>query len=117
MQKLSLSGGETFEMGTDNTKRVVHPEMGAEHLTLNYAVHEPGDEFKQHVHEQSEDVIVCLEGEGILKLGAKDETVPFGAGDVLYVPPGEQHGTINTGDEQLVMISCQAPPDPALYES
>lgn len=116
MKKLKLSGGERFEMGTENTKKVIHPEMGAENLTLNYARHEPGDEFTQHVHEESEDVIIVLDGNGVIKLGAKNETIPIETGDVIYVPPGEQHGTVNTGDEVLEMISCQAPPETDIYK-
>ena len=34
---------------------------------------------------------------------------------MLYVPAGVFHGTTNTGDEPLIMYSCQAPPDSDLY--
>lgn len=110
---LKISQSEHFKMGTGENWRVVHPEMGAKHITLNYAVHAPGAEFTPHVHEDSEDVIVVLEGHGEIRSG--DQLLPFEAGDVLYVPAGVLHGTINTGDEPLVMFSCQSPPDPALY--
>ena len=110
---LKISEGQHFKMGTGENWRVVHPEMGAENITLNYAIHAPGAVFTPHVHEQSEDVIVVLEGKGEIRSG--DRLLPFAAGDVLYVPPGVRHGTINTGDKPLVMFSCQAPPDPALY--
>jgi mannose-6-phosphate isomerase-like protein (cupin superfamily) len=110
---LRIAGGEHFQMGNGENWRVVYPEMGAEHITLNYAIHQPGAEFTPHVHEHSEDVIVVLEGEGHIRSG--EELIPFQAGDVLYVPAGVLHGTINTGEGRLVMFSCQAPPDPALY--
>ena len=110
---LKISEGQHFKMGTGENWRVVHPEMGAENITLNYAIHAPGAVFTPHVHEQSEDVIVVLEGKGEIRSG--DRLLPFAAGDVLYVPPGVRHGTINTGDKPLVMFSCQAPPDPAMY--
>lgn len=110
---LKISEGQHFKMGTGENWRVVYPEMGAVNITLNYAVHAPGTLFTPHVHERSEDVIVVLEGRGEIRSG--DRLLPFEAGDVLYVPAGVFHGTINTGDERLVMFSCQAPPDPALY--
>jgi mannose-6-phosphate isomerase-like protein (cupin superfamily) len=100
-------------MGKGVSKKVVYPEMGAKQLTLNYGVHEPGMEFAQHIHEHSEDVIVCLAGSGHVRSG--ETLIPFKAGDVIHVPAGVVHGTINTGTEPLVMFSCQAPPDQALY--
>ncbi len=107
------AAGVPFKMGTARGLKVIYPEMGAQHVTLNYAEHEPGWEFRQHVHESSEDVIVCLAGSGVIRSG--DIRIPFQAGDVVYVPAGVVHGTINTGSEVLVMFSCQAPPDPGLY--
>ena len=110
---LKISEGQHFTMGTGENWRVVYPEMGAKNITLNYAVHAPGTVFTPHVHEESEDVIIVLKGKGEIRSG--DSLLPFEAGDALYVPAGVFHGTINTGDEPLVMFSCQAPPDPALY--
>jgi quercetin dioxygenase-like cupin family protein len=113
IQILKLSEGTAFTMGQAVSKKVVYPDMGARHLTVNYGVHEPGMEFAQHVHAHSEDVIICLSGHGVVRTG--ETRIPFAAGDVIYVPAGVVHGTINTGDAPLVMVSCQAPPDPALY--
>jgi mannose-6-phosphate isomerase-like protein (cupin superfamily) len=113
IQIRNLEEGIAFSMGKAVSKKIIYPEMGAKSLTLNYGVHEPGMEFAQHIHAHSEDVIVCLEGTGVIRTG--DTRIPFGPGDVIYVPAGVVHGTINTGDEPLVMFSCQAPPDQALY--
>ena len=105
--------GLPFKMGTAQSLKVIYPEMGAKSITLNYSEHAPGWEFRQHIHEQSEDVIICIAGRGVIRSG--DSRTPFEAGDVIYVPAGVVHGTINTGDEPLVMFSCQAPPDVGLY--
>jgi len=110
---LKLKEGLPFTMGAGQNTRVVCPEIGARNITLNYCVHAPGVAFTPHIHERSEDVIVVLEGRGQIISG--DSLLDFQAGDVLYVPAGIRHGTINTGDVPLVMISCQAPPDVALY--
>lgn len=114
IQVLKIEDGVAFAMGKAVSKKVIYPEMGARQLTLNYGVHQPGMEFKQHIHAESEDVIVCLKGSGVIRSG--DTRIPFSAGDVVYVPAGIVHGTVNTGDEPLVMFSCQAPPDAALYQ-
>jgi quercetin dioxygenase-like cupin family protein len=110
---LNIEDGVPFNMGKAVSKKILYPEMGAKQLTLNYGVHQPGMEFKQHIHAVSEDVIVCLKGSGVIRSG--DTRIAFSAGDVVYVPAGVVHGTINTGDSELVMFSCQAPPDAALY--
>lgn len=102
-----------FTMGDGKNWKVIYPEMGAKNITLNYAEHGPGVTFTPHVHEESEDVIMVLEGRG--EIVSNDEVIEFVAGDILYVPAGVYHGTTNTGDGPLIMFSCQAPPDPALY--
>jgi len=109
---LKLKEGMKFQMGDGDTRRVVYPEMGAKNITLNYVVFGPGQEFPQHDHDESEDVFVILEGSGVLKQGEVER--PIKAGDVVYVPAGENHGTI-AGPEGMVCLSCQAPPDPKLY--
>jgi len=113
MKILKLTEGKVFDMGPGNTRRIVGKNVGAKHLTLNYAVFQPYQEFKQHSHARSEDVIVVLKGKGVIKLG--DRKVDIQEGDVIYVPPGEQHGTI-AGNKEMVLISVQAPPDLDLYK-
>ena len=56
-------------MGKGDNWRIVHPEMGARRLTLNHGQHERGQEFTQHLHDESEDMIVVLEGRGALRQG------------------------------------------------
>lgn len=98
-------------MGKGDTRRILSPEEGAKNITLNYAEFEPGQAFKQHIHPHSEDVIVVLKGKGIIKVEGKE--YPIETGDVIYIPPGEKHGTIAA--TAMAMFSCQAPPDPGLY--
>ena len=110
---LKRKGGILFAMGDGKNWKIIYPEMGARNITLNYVEHAPGVTFTPHVHEESEDVIIVLRGRG--QIVSNDDVVSFDAGDVLYVPAGVYHGTTNTGDEPLIMFSCQAPPDPGLY--
>ena len=112
MKIFKLKEGKRFNMGKGNTRRILSPEEGIKNLTLNYAEFQPGQEFTQHVHKYSEDVIVVLKGRGNIKVEGKD--YPIEEGDVIYIPPGEKHGTI-AGDEPMIAFSCQAPPDPDLY--
>lgn len=111
---LSLTDGIPFHMGKVDARRIVHPDMGARNITLNYAVSQPGHEFPQHVHDDSDDTFLVLEGE----VDVRQDTLrqPLMAGQAAFVPSGEIHGTITTGSNTAVLISFQCPPDFALYD-
>ena len=113
MQILNLQAGTPFKMGKGQNWHVVHPDMGAKQLTLNHGLHAPGQEFTQHFHDYSEDMIVVLEGGCTIRQG--DIYTPIRAGDGIFVPAGEVHGTVNTTDGPARLISFQSPPDMALY--
>ena len=100
-------------MGKGKNWRVVHPDMGSTQLTLNHGLHAPGQEFTQHYHDASEDAIVVLEGGGAIRQG--DAYTPIAAGDLIFVPAREVHGTVNTTPNMARLISFQSPPDMALY--
>ena len=100
-------------MGKGKNWRVVHPDMGSKQLTLNHGLHAPGQEFTQHYHDASEDAIVVLEGGGAIRQG--NVYTPITAGDLIFVPAGEIHGTVNTTPNMARLMSFQAPPDMALY--
>ncbi len=108
-----MTEGRPFRMGKGETRNVVGPQDGAKHLTFNYARFDPGVAFTQHVHEHSEDLIIVLEGGGVIRLD--DREFPIEAGDVILVSEGEFHGTV-AGPRGLTCVSVQAPPDPALYD-
>jgi mannose-6-phosphate isomerase-like protein (cupin superfamily) len=113
MEILNLYSGEAFQMGRGKNWRVIHPDMGAKQLTLNHGLHAPDQEFTQHVHGETEDMIVALEGGGSLRQG--DRYTPIKAGEAVFVPGGEVHGTVNTSGKEARLISFQSPPDRALY--
>jgi len=109
---LKFSEGQPFRMGKVTSQRIVQPDMGARRLTLNYSASEAGAEFAQHVHDNSDDTILLLKGEALLRQG--DSRTPFHTGQCVFVPAGQIHGTITTANG-TVMISFQVPPDLALY--
>ncbi len=109
---LKFAEAPEFKMGKVTSRRIVHPEMGARKITLNFSASEAGNEFSQHVHDGSDDTIICFMGEADLRQG--DSRRRFRAGQAVFVPAGEVHGTITTASG-TVMISFQTPPDMALY--
>ncbi len=110
---IPFAEGKPFVMGKVTSRRIVHPDMGAKLTTLNYSVSRDGSEFSQHVHDQSDDTILVLQGQMDLRQG--DTRVPYHAGQCAFVPAGQIHGTITTGSGETIMISFQTPPDLVLY--
>lgn len=102
-----------FVMGEVTARRIVYPDLGAKRTTLNYSLSQNGAEFAQHVHDRSDDTILVLQGQMDLRQG--DSRVPYKAGECAFVPAGQIHGTITTGEGDTIMISFQTPPDLALY--
>jgi len=110
---IPFADGKPFQMGKVTSRRIIHPDLGAKHLTLNYSVSQAGSEFSQHVHDHSDDTILLLQGEVDLRQG--DVRKPFRTGQCAFVPAGQIHGTITTGPGDNIMISFQTPPDLVLY--
>lgn len=113
MRILNLESGTPFSMGKGKNWSVLNPNVGAEFITLNHGLHSPGHEFTQHLHDDSEDVIVILEGEVQLRQG--DIYTPLSAGEAAFIPATEVHGTVNNSRREARLISFQLPPDSALY--
>ena len=88
-----------------------------------------GQEVAVHAHTKSDDVWVCLQGEGVFYLAKKtDELLDNGEqvnfkserscqykqisvkkGDVVISAKGECHGMKNTGKEDFIFISVITP--------
>jgi mannose-6-phosphate isomerase-like protein (cupin superfamily) len=111
---LRLTDGVAFQMGNTDSRRIIHPGMGARNLTLNYSVSSPGHEFPQHVHDYSDDTFLVLQGQVDVRQG--NSRRPLLTNQAAFVPSGQIHGTITTGTGTAILISFQCPPDMALYE-
>ena len=88
-------------------------ELG--HLNFGTTILYPGkigDEFymtKGHFHakETSSEVYLGLAGKGLILLQSRtgnSECLEMSKGDVIYVPPGWGHRTVNVGAEKLVFF-------------
>jgi quercetin dioxygenase-like cupin family protein len=69
--------------------------------SLGYSVFTPGCVTAMVSHE-TEEVAYVLSGSGELRLDG--ESVPFAAGQGLFVPAGVWHAVANTGQEDVVMV-------------
>jgi quercetin dioxygenase-like cupin family protein len=76
--------------------------------SLGYSVFTPGTTLAPVCHECEEFAFV-VQGEGELLLD--DRTLPFAAGDALYIPDGVWHAVSNTGDGDAIMVFGFPHPD------
>jgi mannose-6-phosphate isomerase-like protein (cupin superfamily) len=94
------------------------PGTGCARLSLHCGIQQPGQSFSVHMHPESEEMFIGVEGKGNVHLNG--EWLPFEAGDILYAPPGMFHGTRNpqTGQDAARFVTCggPAPYDTDFYE-
>jgi quercetin dioxygenase-like cupin family protein len=76
--------------------------------SLGYSVFTPGCVTAMVSHE-TEEVAYVLSGSGELRLDG--ESVPFAAGQGLFVPAGTWHAVANTGEEDVIMVFGFPHPD------
>jgi quercetin dioxygenase-like cupin family protein len=87
--------------------------MGARNASVRLVeipVAKPGEASRgPHVHHGFEECIYVLSGRGMMQ--SDGGTHHAGPGDVLLVPAGEKHMTVNTGSETLVLLCFFPVPD------
>lgn len=59
----------------------------------------PGSQVPYHFHNKRESVIIVISGEAIEVIEGKE--FPIKANDVLFIPAGEKHTTINRTDKDF----------------
>lgn len=76
-------------------------------LALGEVVVNPSHGHARHVHEDADEVLHVLDGEGVQTVG--EEEFAVGAGDTVFIPRGVEHSTLNTGWRQLRFTVIYAP--------
>jgi uncharacterized cupin superfamily protein len=74
-------------------------EHGAKNLGGMFGLLPPGAQVPYHYHRQRESVIMIISGEAVEVIEGKE--IPIRAGDVLFIPAGEKHTTINRSGKDL----------------
>ena len=84
---------------------VISEKDGAENFSMRVFEFEPGGYSPYHKHPWEHEVFI-LEGSGSLIQGGKE--TPFSKGDVIFIPPGEEHQLKNPSEERMEFI-CLIP--------
>lgn len=88
---------------------ILTKDDGAKSLGGMFGLLVPGSQVPYHYHVSRESVIVVVSGEGIEVIEGRE--VPIKAGDILFIPAGEKHTTINRSDKDLRYLEYfTAPP-------
>lgn len=74
-------------------------EHKAKDLGGIFVILTPGTGPPYHYHEKRESIIMAVSGEATEILEGKE--IPIKAGDVIYIPPGEKHTTVNRSDREF----------------
>ena len=62
----------------------------------------PGKKVRLHHHPHAEEILFVHRGTGVVRLGAREQTVRAGA--TVYIPRNVSVGLLNTGDEPLSLV-------------
>lgn len=81
-------------------------ETGCEDFELRMFELQPGGRAPLHTHSMDHAVFI-LDGEGVFI--AEGEEREIKSGDVIFVPPHEKHGIMNTGGKTLSLIDILHP--------
>ena len=71
----------------------------------------PGGEIGEEVHDDVDQVLVFIEGDGEAILAG--ESSPVGSDSLAFVPAGTRHNFRNTGSTPLRLFTVYAPPEHA----
>lgn len=82
-------------------------EQGSRNLVVTWIEVPPGAEQRRHSQSECEQVYVVVRGSGRMWVAGDEEAVS--QGDLVFIPPGSEHGITNDGDEPLAYVTVMSP--------
>ncbi|MDF0667647.1 MAG: cupin domain-containing protein [Nitrospira sp.] len=106
MEKKTFKNLQAFAENNFVRKRIWQTDQ----LHCNIYCFEPGQQNNLHRHPVSDEVVLCLEGEGVIVVGTEQQTIKVG--ETVLVPMNTPHGYINTSQNHRMIISVVQCPLP-----
>ncbi|MDY7081887.1 MAG: cupin domain-containing protein [Halobacteria archaeon] len=108
MKKIRIQDVDN-RLGPGKERRWLSDELGAEDVSVNYYVLEPGESFGYglHKHENQEEVFYIQSGTATFETEEGETEVE--EGEVVRFAPGEYQLGKNEGDENVVALAMGAP--------
>jgi len=101
----------TQQFGWGTLKWMATPDVNdSERFSAGVVQLEPGKGHELHTHPDSDEILYVISGEGEQTVAG--DTREITAGEMVNVPAGVEHGTVNTGWETLTLLAVYAPPGP-----
>lgn len=102
---------ETIRLDWGTLKWMNTPKLtGSDAFSAGVVVLEPGKGHERHTHPDSEEILYVLSGEGTQTVA--DEEREVGPGEMVFIPEGVEHSTVNSGWEPLRFLAVYGPPGP-----
>lgn len=106
MEKKTFESLKAFSANNFVRKRIWQTDK----LHCNMHCFEPGQQNSLHRHPVSDEVVLCLEGEGMIVVGTEHQAIKVG--ETVLVPMNTSHGYINTSRDHRMIISVVQCPLP-----
>jgi mannose-6-phosphate isomerase-like protein (cupin superfamily) len=81
--------------------------VGIQGFSMGQNVTEVGSQIPEHAHEESEEGMYIVSGQGRLITDEGEQDLV--AGMAIYMPPGVKHSILNTGNEDLKLVWVYSP--------
>jgi len=88
--------------GTPLRQHFLTAEQKAKNIGGLCVVLSPGEQVPYHYHEEREAIFIAIAGEGTEIVEGEEFTIR--TNDILYIPAGEKHGTMNKSDGEFRFI-------------
>ena len=101
---------DIVSLAKENTlfRRVISTGPHAQVVVMSIG---PGDEIGEEVHDDVDQILAFVEGEGVAVM--EGEESPVGANRLIHVPAGVRHNVVNRGSVDLRLYTVYAPPQHA----
>jgi quercetin dioxygenase-like cupin family protein len=112
VRRLTADDAKLLDLPGRRSRELVSGKIGSQmsFRLVELAPAKPGDKPRgPHLHSGFEECIYVLSGNGMMQ--SESGSHHAGPGDVLLVPAGEMHMTVNTGTETLVLLCFFPVPD------
>lgn len=114
MKKLSIGELPVYRAVPPNVRDnllLVDGQDGAKNLSVGIGVYNKGQASEFHTHVDSEEVMIYLKGQGLMRMEDGTE-VTLEKGDITFVPADEPHRLFNTGEGEFVFLFIYSPMGP-----
>ena len=103
---------ETQHFGWGRLNWLSEPSVtAADRFSAGVVTLTPGQGHARHNHPDSEEILYIIKGIGqqMVEVNGKPVEREVGPGVLVHIPNGAYHSTVNTSDEEMILLAVYAP--------